>query len=56
MGLWQSLVWSVEWLLHDLELLDAVVATEGFEAFDRNFAAACDELDELCSFAVIKFF
>lgn len=56
MGLRQSLVWPIERLLHDLELLEAVVAAKGSEAFDRDLAAACDKLDELSSLAVVEFF
>ena len=38
----------------DLELLNAVLASETFEAFNRHFAAAGDKLDEFGPFTVVE--
>ena len=51
--LWQPvLVCRVN--LGDRELLKSCLASESFEAFNRHFAASCHELNELCTFTVVK--
>jgi len=49
-GLGQALATSLD--LDDLELAEAVRATEAFESFDRDFAAAGHELDEFSKLVV----
>jgi len=55
MRLWKSVGIVCE-EFYDLELLKASTSSETFEAFNGDFAAAGNKLDELCSLGVVEFF
>ena len=38
----------------DCEFLDAILTAQSFKALNWNLTAACHELDELCTFTVVK--
>ena len=56
-GLRQPSIWSLGAELDDLDFLHlSIASSEALEAFDWNFAARCDELNELRPLAVLELF
>ncbi|MFN9899932.1 MAG: hypothetical protein ACK55Z_14315, partial [bacterium] len=56
-SLGESSVWLIRVQFYDFYFLNlAVASSQPFEAFNWNFAAPCDELNELCSLTVVQLF